>query len=58
MNSLDLLLSRLLSGDGVRREILSLLSTLSGSNGTRPLAAKLFLMVGLVDWKASSRARW
>jgi hypothetical protein len=58
MNSLDLLFGRLLSGVGVRREILSLLSTLSVSNSTRPLAAKLFLIVGLVDWKASSRACW
>jgi hypothetical protein len=56
VNSLDLLLGRLLGGVGVRREILSLLSTLSLSNGTRPLAAKLFLIVGLVDWKASRRA--
>jgi hypothetical protein len=56
VNWLDLLLGRLLGGVGVRREILSLLSTLSVSNGTRPLAAKLFLIVGLVDWKASSRA--
>ena len=58
VNWLDLLLGRLVSGVGVRREILSLLSTLSASNGTRPLAAKLFLIVGLVDWKASSRACW
>jgi hypothetical protein len=49
VNSLDLLLSRLLGGVGVRREILSLLSTLSASNSTRPLATKLFLIVGLVD---------
>jgi hypothetical protein len=49
VNSLDLLVSRLLGGDGVRREILSLLSTLSGSNSTRPLAAKLFLIVGLIN---------
>jgi hypothetical protein len=49
MNSLDLLLRRLLSGVSVRREILSLLSTLSVSNSTRPLATKLFLIVGLVN---------
>jgi hypothetical protein len=49
MNSLDLLFGRLLGGVGVRREILSLLSTLLASNGTRPLAAKLFLIVGLVN---------
>jgi hypothetical protein len=42
VNWLDLLLDRLLSGDGVRREILSFESTLSVSTGTRPLAAKLF----------------
>jgi hypothetical protein len=58
VNWLDLLLRRLLSGVGVRREILSLLSTLSVSNSTRLLAAKLFLIVGLVDWKASNRACW
>jgi hypothetical protein len=49
VNWLDLLLGRLLSGVGVRREILSLLSTLSASNSTRPLATKLFLIVGLVN---------
>jgi hypothetical protein len=49
VNSLDLLLSRLLSGVRVRREILSLLSTLSASNSTRLLATKLFLIVGLVN---------
>jgi hypothetical protein len=49
VNWLDLLLRRLLSGVGVRREILSLLSTLSVSNSTRLLAAKLFLIVGLVN---------
>jgi hypothetical protein len=49
VNSLDLLLGRLLGGVRVRREILSLLSTLLASNSTRPLATKLFLIVGLVD---------
>jgi hypothetical protein len=44
-NSLDLLLSRLISGNGVRREILSLLSTLSIYTSTRPVAAKLFWIV-------------
>jgi hypothetical protein len=58
VNSLDLLLSRLLGGVGVRREILSLLSTLLVSNSTRLLATKLFLIVGLVDWNASRRAVW
>jgi hypothetical protein len=57
VNSLDLLFGRLLGGDGMPREILSLLSTLSGSNSTIPLATKLVLIVGLVDWNASSRAR-
>jgi hypothetical protein len=41
VNLLDLLLSRLLSSVGVRREILSLESTLSASTSTRPLATKL-----------------
>jgi hypothetical protein len=42
VNWLELVLGRLLGGDGVRREILSFESTLSASIGTRPLAAKLF----------------
>jgi hypothetical protein len=42
VNWLDLLLGRLLGGEGVRREILSFESTLSISTGTRLLAAKLF----------------
>jgi hypothetical protein len=42
VNWLDLLLGRLLGGEGVRREILSFESTLSTSTGTRLLAAKLF----------------
>jgi hypothetical protein len=42
VNWLYLLFGRLLSGVGIRREILSFESTLSVSTGTRLLAAKLF----------------
>lgn len=49
VNWLDLVFSRLLSGDRVCREIFSFKRIFSGSNSTRPLATKLFLIVGLVD---------
>jgi hypothetical protein len=42
VNWLELVLSRLSGGVGVRREILSFKSTLSASTGTKPLATKLF----------------
>jgi hypothetical protein len=55
VNWLDLLLSRLDSGDGVFSEIFSLDSTRSGSISVRPVAAKLDWII--CDLNASVRAR-
>ena len=55
MNWLDLLLSRLPGGVGVLSEIFSLDSTRFGSNGVRPVAAKLDWII--CDLNASTRAR-
>ena len=54
INLLNLLFDRLLDSDRVCSEILSLLSIFLEFNNTRLFAAKLFLIIELINWKISS----